>query len=378
MASTHSPTRNVSESPSTACGSGRGDDTLMSAMSVSGSDPIRSARRLRPSASRTAMRSAPFDHVVVRQDEPVRIDDEPGSCPAPRTLTLALGRAVQTRSGLSGKRHARSGTRPGTRCATSRRYSRQRDSVARRRRQTTRRPGPVVRQRRRAQRGEIRLGGRLCRSRRHGAGDDEPNQERDSGHEAHRHDQKSSRHSDHYIGLRALGLRAPGRVHGSGFWAISARKAASSSIGTPSVLALSALLPASSPTITAVVFLLTEPVDLGAKALEGGGRLLAGHRGERACDDVGPAGQRARAGDAGAARIRAPPYGRLRHEGARRAHGFAAHPANSGRTPPGRDRFRSWPEALRGKRLRGLPSIRTLAPGPAHRVPRCGGSPDRR
>src|SRR5688572_17999953 len=58
MASTHSPTRSVSEFPSAACGSGRGDSTLISAMSVSGSEPTRSARRLRPSIRRTMMRSA--------------------------------------------------------------------------------------------------------------------------------------------------------------------------------------------------------------------------------------------------------------------------------------------------------------------------------
>src|ERR687891_263402 len=46
MARTHSPTRSVSESPSGANGSGRGDSTLISAMSVSGSDPTRSAREV--------------------------------------------------------------------------------------------------------------------------------------------------------------------------------------------------------------------------------------------------------------------------------------------------------------------------------------------
>ena len=58
MAQTHSPIRSVDESPSGATGSPPWLSTLISAMSVSGSDPIRCARSVRPSDSFTVMRSA--------------------------------------------------------------------------------------------------------------------------------------------------------------------------------------------------------------------------------------------------------------------------------------------------------------------------------
>ena len=58
IAHTHSPTRSASELPRGAKASGVGDSTLMSATSVSGSEPIRAARRLLPSVRRRTMRSA--------------------------------------------------------------------------------------------------------------------------------------------------------------------------------------------------------------------------------------------------------------------------------------------------------------------------------
>src|SRR5438552_7154154 len=58
MAHTHSPIRSVDESPSGATGRRGSPSTLMSAMSVSGSAPMRCACRLRPSDSLTVMRPA--------------------------------------------------------------------------------------------------------------------------------------------------------------------------------------------------------------------------------------------------------------------------------------------------------------------------------
>ena len=63
-------------------------------------------------------------------------------------------------------------------------------------------------------------------------------------------------------------------------------------LGTPSVRAFSSLLPASWPARSAVVFLLTDPDDLGAEPLQRRLRLVAGHRFEGAGDDAGLAGQR--------------------------------------------------------------------------------------
>ena len=58
MATTHSPMRSVEESPRGATGSPFCPSTLISAMSVSGSDPMTCARSVRPSESLTVMRSA--------------------------------------------------------------------------------------------------------------------------------------------------------------------------------------------------------------------------------------------------------------------------------------------------------------------------------
>ena len=59
MATTHSPTRSVSESPSATEGSRRGLRTRSSAISVSGSVPTTAAGSVSPEASRTLIRSAP-------------------------------------------------------------------------------------------------------------------------------------------------------------------------------------------------------------------------------------------------------------------------------------------------------------------------------
>ena len=93
------------------------------------------------------------------------------------------------------------------------------------------------------------LGAEIAGLRRHRAGDDEPDEKGDGRREADRDDHEPPGHgfplSRYLINSEESSLRR--------------------ATGMPSVRAFSALLPGSAPTMTAVVFLLTEPATLAPR-----------------------------------------------------------------------------------------------------------------
>ena len=176
-------------------------------------------------------------------------------------------------------------------------------------------------------------------------------------------------------------IRAHGLGSGAQAWQADAasRKAASSSIGTPSARAFSALLPASAPTITPVVFLLTEPATFPPSRSSAAVGLLARHRRQRAGDDVGLARQRA-----SAPRRRRAPIRRHLHPDAGRAQAVEqlavarlVEPARTDSASTGPISCVCCSCSTRAPRT-ARPSTRTRAPAPAPRARRRGGCPARR
>ena len=143
----------------------------------------------------------------------------------------------------------------------------------------------------------------------------------------------------------------------------------------PSALALSALLPASSPTKTAVVFLLTVPATLRAEAFERGRGLLAGHRCQRAGDDVGLAGQRSGAARRLPARTRRLPCGAHRR-GACRAAAWLLGASSQLRNDSASTGPISFVDcSCSGAPRRAHRPSRTPWPAPGRRARRCGECP---
>ena len=91
-ASTQSPTSTWRESPNATAGSGPVACTLISATSVSSSEPMTSAGSRVPSVRRDHDLVGVTDHVVVGHDQPGRIDDEAGT--GAHRLLLAIAEAA--------------------------------------------------------------------------------------------------------------------------------------------------------------------------------------------------------------------------------------------------------------------------------------------
>ena len=115
MAQTHSPTRSVDESPSGAAGRPVWPSTLISAMSVSriGADHVRPQR---PAVGQ--LHGDPLgalDHVIVRQDAAVGVDDEAAAGAAARRIAVARrstsGRPSMTAAGVAAVGRAASAAR---------------------------------------------------------------------------------------------------------------------------------------------------------------------------------------------------------------------------------------------------------------------------
>ena len=93
MAQTHSPTRSFDGiAEHRRAGTGPAPATLISAMSVSGSEPTTSARRRAAVGQLHREPLGAFDHVVVGQDVAVGVDQEAGAGAAPRRVAAATAR----------------------------------------------------------------------------------------------------------------------------------------------------------------------------------------------------------------------------------------------------------------------------------------------